>query len=779
MNSPSDLTPAQASAVDHFEGPLLVLAGPGSGKTRVITRRIARLVERGVAARHILAITFTNKAANEMSERVQALLPGSRVWVSTFHKFCARVLRLHPNAVGLQDNFTIFDTSDQRQVLRQVLSDLDIDPAHFTPERLGNTISQAKNKMQSAAAFAQSVEEGAGGYFHSIAARVFTEYQKLLLESNAVDFDDLLLHVCSLLHDNPEIRSELDARYRFILVDEYQDTNLVQYQIVRALSVEYRNLCATGDPDQSIYGWRGAEIANILRFEHDFPDAKIVRLEHNFRSTPEILAMADDLIARNQQRKEKTLIPQLPGGRPVELLCFADAAQEADGLARMIREQVATAGRSWNEFAMFYRVNAMSRQLELSLRRHKVPYQVAAGLSFYDRAEVKDLLAYLRLIFNPADQTAFLRVVNRPLRGIGKASLTRLQHWAADAGCSLLEAATSADTIAELKSNRKAVVNLKRFAELIADLAKQDDGQVAPLIERLLHRTGYAAAWRDSHDEESQQRLAIVEEVIALAREFDQSHSDGGGSLAGFLETTSLTSDVDSLEENAGRVTLMTLHSAKGLEFPVVFVVGVEHGLIPHERSLRDNDPREIEEERRLLFVGITRAKQELYLTRSDIRVIHGRPMFTVPSMFLTEIKPDVRPMHNEFITADELAGDLSDSTDGADDATDFDPTRFDDGDSSRDSHSGGSLRSTPATQPPRPAGLNLVTAADLLAGLAVGKQPPSAFQVGMRVRHPQYGTGTVIAHDGAGRLARVTVQFSTGEQRSYVLAKCPLQPVG
>jgi DNA helicase-2/ATP-dependent DNA helicase PcrA len=779
VNPSSALTAAQTEAVEHYEGPLLVLAGPGSGKTRVITRRIARLVDRGVPARHILAITFTNKAANEMAERVQSLLPGSRVWVSTFHKFCARVLRLHPGACGLQDNFTILDTADQRQVLRQVLSDLDIDPAHFTPERLSQTISQSKNKMQSASAFAQAVEDGAGGYFQTVAARVFAAYQKLLLESNAVDFDDLLLHVCSLLHEYPEIRSELDARYRFILVDEYQDTNLVQYQIVRALSVDYRNLCATGDPDQSIYGWRGAEIANILRFEHDFPDAKIVRLEHNFRSTPEILAMADDLIARNAQRKEKTLIPQQPGGRPVELLCFADAAQESDGLARMIREQVATAGRSWNEFAVFYRVNAMSRQIELSFRRHKVPYQVAAGLSFYDRAEVKDLLAYLRLIFNPADQTAFLRVVNRPLRGIGKTSLTRLQRWAADNGSSLLDAAAKADTIADLKPSRKAVANLKRFAELIADLAKQDDGQVGPLLERLLSRTGYAAAWQNSHDEDSQQRLAVVEEVLALAREFDASHPEGDGSLAGFLETTSLTSDVDSLEENAGRVTLMTLHSAKGLEFPVVFIDGVEHGLIPHERSLRDNDPREIEEERRLLFVGITRAKQELYLTRSDIRVIHGRPMFTVPSMFLTEIKPDTRPMHNEFLRASELTGDLNDSENGADEAVEFDPAKFDDDASMSQAQSGGSLRSTPTTPSPRPSGLNLVTAAELLAGLAAGNQPSAAFQVGMRVRHPQYGTGTVIAHDGAGRLARVTVQFSSGEERSYVLAKCPLQPVG
>ena len=797
MIAPTDLTAAQHEAVEHFEGPLLVLAGPGSGKTRVITRRIARLVERGVAAKQILAITFTNKAANEMAERVQALLPGSRVWVSTFHKFCARVLRQHSEACGLQPNFSILDTSDQRAIMRQVLSNLDIDAAHFTPDRLGHAISSAKNRLQTSAMFADSTRQGGGGYFDSILAKVYPAYQKALLDSNAVDFDDLLLHVCLLLDENPEIRSELDDLHRFILVDEYQDTNLAQYRIVSALSADYPNLCATGDPDQSIYGWRGAEIGNILRFERDFPSARVVRLEHNFRSTPEILRAADELIVHNEQRKAKTLIAQNDSGRKVELLCFTDEKHEADGMARYIRRMAHEAGRRWDDFAVFYRVNALSRQVELALTRHKIPFQVAAGVAFYERAEIKDLLAYLRLTHNPADRTAFLRAVNRPQRGVGATSVKKLESWAATNHLSLLNAARQAGDIPELKGSKKAIVALPHFARMIDELGRDDTGSIESLLTRLLERSGYTAGLRAAADEDHQQRLANVEEFVTAAREYDQAHRDGDGSLQDFLEQSSLVGDVDALSENTGKVTLMTLHAAKGLEFPVVFVLGVEHNLIPHERSIRSGDPHELEEERRLLFVGITRAREELYLTKTDVREFRGRRMFTIPSPFQFELGSVVMRPAADLVATGHAEDDSFDVAEADDAETSFDPAKFADGGESASDADDDGFGPDAGDEPQREVGVEhrpppvgrtsntsnsparLMTGADLLNGTLRDDQSVSAFQVGMKVRHPQYGMGTVIVADGAGRLGRVTVEFSSGEQRSYVLAKCPLQPVG
>ncbi|MCA9113111.1 MAG: UvrD-helicase domain-containing protein, partial [Planctomycetaceae bacterium] len=379
-----DLTPSQRQAVSHIDGPLLVLAGPGSGKTRVVTRRIAHLVESGVPPSQILAITFTNKAAEEMSERVKAILPAARVWVSTFHRFCARLLRRHAWVVGLESNYTILDTGDQKTAMRRVMHDLDLDPVHYTPDRIAWHISTAKNDLVTAEMYARRYEEQIGDHWQATVARVYPAYQKWLLDSNAVDFDDLLLHVAVMLAEHEELRNDLDERFRYVLVDEYQDTNIAQYQIVRALSQQFPNLCVTGDPDQSIYGWRGARIANILRFEQDYPDAKVIRLEDNFRSTRAILRSADALITHNTQRKDKRLITQNPEGESVKLLRFPDSHLEADGIARQIREQVEAGEREWTDFAIFYRVNALSRQLENALMRHRVPFQVAAGVAFYD-----------------------------------------------------------------------------------------------------------------------------------------------------------------------------------------------------------------------------------------------------------------------------------------------------------------------------------------------------------------------------------------------------------
>ncbi len=764
MPPPHDLTPSQQLAVEHVDGPLLVLAGPGSGKTRVITRRIAHLIEQGVDPRQILAITFTNKAATEMGTRLADILPGCRVgvrpplgvWVSTFHRFCARQLRQRAEAVGLAANFTIFDTADQRQLIKQTLRELDIDAVHYPPARIASRISRAKNDLQTADAFARRFQESIGDHMQAVVARVYPKYQQALLNSNAVDFDDLLLHVVTLLSENPELRRELDARFRYVLVDEYQDTNSAQYRIVAALSQDHPNLCVTGDPDQSIYGWRGARIDNILRFEADYPTARVVRLEQNFRSTGRILRAAEGLITHNTYRKAKSLVTDNAEGTPVELLCFRDGKHEADFVAREIRRLVSSGERRWADFALFYRVNALSREMERALTRHRVPYQIAAGVEFYERAEIKDMLAYLRLIYNPHDSGAFQRIVNRPLRGIGKTTQTRLAKWAASEGVNLLEAAGRADQVPKL--SKRAVGALKHFAEMLDDFSRDQIGSIETLIETVINRTAYTAAWRESESEQDHERLANVDELRTAARQYDREFNDES-TLEGFLEMSSLAGDVDSLDETAGAVTLMTLHAAKGLEFPVVYILAVEHGLIPHERSVRHDDLRELEEERRLLFVGMTRAEEQLFLTQTVSREFRGRRLTTVPSEFLQETELALNDQTGESSVA------RPEPSDG------------------RGRHSGGTPPRPSKTQsvPPRPEDRPLLTtAADLLNGTRNSAEISQGFAVGMTVRHPHYGLGTVVTIGGFAKRRTVTVEFEQDDRsETFIAAKCPLQPVG
>jgi len=749
--STDDLTPSQQAAVEHFEGPLLVLAGPGSGKTRVITRRIARLVERGVSPYELLAITFTNKAAREMGDRVQKLLPRSRIWVSTFHRFCARLLRERGEAIGLKPNFSIFDTSDQQQLIKQVLHDENIDATHYPPGKVGQRISQAKNDLITAEMYIARYQERVGFNIDAVVARVYPKYQQRLLTANAVDFDDLLVHVAKLLEDNENLRHELDDRYRFILVDEYQDTNRAQYQIVALLSQRFPNLCATGDPDQSIYGWRGAQIENILRFEREFPQVSVIRLEDNFRSTPEILVAADELIAHNLRRKPKQLRAQNASGDPVEIRLYADGWAEAQGIGQEIRDLVDEGERNWSDFAIFYRVNALSRGLETTLARLKVPYQVAGGVAFYERSEIKDLLCYLRVIENPADRAAFLRVINTPTRGIGKTSIERLMQWADAERMTLMDAARQAAAVPKLP--KKAATAMLRFAELIDELAKHAHGTVADLIKQVMKQAGYGEHW-EAGSEEEMQRLANVGELISAAHQYD-SQSGDESSLSGFLETASLAQDVDSLNDATGAVTLMTLHSAKGLEFPVVYLVGVEQNLLPHERVVRQSDPAQMEEERRLLFVGITRAEAKLVLTHTQRREIHGRSVSTIPSEFLQEI-PSLRER----------------------DATDVDAS-FDIEEFESDRES---IPRTPKFRERTVAdwSARLTTGAALAAGHAQQVELPIGFSPGMLVRHPRYGLGTVIDVSGMSRHRIITVEFETNHRREkFVASKCPLQPVG
>ncbi|MEZ6054988.1 MAG: UvrD-helicase domain-containing protein [Planctomycetaceae bacterium] len=747
-----DLTPSQRQAVSHFDGPLLVLAGPGSGKTRVVTRRIAHLVESGVPPSQILAITFTNKAAEEMSERVKAILPAARVWVSTFHRFCARLLRRHASVVGLESNYTILDTGDQKTAMRRVMHDLDLDPVHYTPDRIAWHISTAKNDLVTAEMYARRYEEQIGDHWQATVARVYPAYQKWLLDSNAVDFDDLLLHVAVMLAEHEELRNDLDERFRYVLVDEYQDTNIAQYQIVRALSQQFPNLCVTGDPDQSIYGWRGARIANILRFEQDYPDAKVIRLEDNFRSTRAILRSADALITHNTQRKDKRLITQNPEGESVKLLRFPDSHLEADGIARQIREQVEAGEREWTDFAIFYRVNALSRQLENALMRHRVPFQVAAGVAFYDRTEIKDMLGYLRLVYNAADRAAFLRVVNKPLRGLGKTSQDRLVAWAAREGVDFIEAARRATEIPKL--SKRAVSAFRKFAEMLDDFSLADAGSVENQLTSIIERTGYTKPWEGSPVETEQQQLANVQELVSAARQFDATFADET-SLEGFLEQTCLVNETDSLDKTSGQVTMMTLHAAKGLEFPVVYIVGVEEGLLPHERATRENDPRELEEERRLLFVGITRAQEKLSLTETARRSFRGRDMMTIRSPFVSEIECETVDCMDEAFMPEWQQQQLQESLAKRRESSEDQPLIFDN----------------------KPM---LMTAADLLNGVKKSIDIPFGFRQGMLVRHPRYGRGTVTATDGHGPRRTVTVKFEDSElTKTFHAAKSPLQPIG
>ena len=807
MNVVDDLTPSQRAAVEHFEGPLLVVAGPGSGKTRVITRRIARLIEQGVHPREILAITFTNKAARVMSERVQALLPRMFVWVSTFHRFCARLLREHSSVVGLASNYSIYDVSDQLTLLKNVLQDLNFDASHFPPGKLLGRISKAKNDLITADQFLAKHAQSVGTHIDAVVARVYPAYQQRLLEANAVDFDDLLLHVARMLTEHDELRQSLDERYRFILVDEYQDTNRAQYQIVAALSQVEPNLCVTGDPDQSVYGWRGAQIENILRFEQDFPRVKLIRLEENFRSTPEILAAADELIRHNERRKAKRLIATRPSGSPVEMRLYLDGQDEAMSITAEIHSLVKSGQRQWSDFAIFYRVNSLSRSIETALSRWKIPYQVAGGLAFYERAEIKDVLGYLRLIENPKDRVAFLRIVNVPARGVGKSSLDRFVKWADESGIELLAAAQNSERVPKL--SKKAAVGLRSFAALIEELASLaanpfgdqagstefsfDDeqsekaetessfGPVTTVVRAVLERTGYYRQYEGSLEEDEIQRKSNVDELLSSAVLYDRqlAEKEEVATLGGFLETASLAQDVDSLEEDSGAVTLMTLHAAKGLEFPDVYLVGVEQNLIPHERSLRENDRNPLEEERRLLFVGITRAKERLVLTHTQRREVHGRTLSTITSDFLKELRVERR---------DCTGGDASTTRNLSIDpyaANPFEDSMSDGDEQSRIDrlmHStAASGRRKSASEKRKPKGKpHLTTAAALEAGSNQSVSIPFGFAIGMQVRHPRYGLGTVVDVSGFSRMRTVTVDFAADQRReSFVAAKCPLQPVG
>jgi DNA helicase-2/ATP-dependent DNA helicase PcrA len=764
------LTEPQCEAVTHRDGPLLVLAGPGSGKTRVITHRIAYLIECGVAPSQILALTFTNKAADEMQRRVAELAPGSRVWLSTFHRFGAMLLRRYAEYVGLQPNFTIYDTSDSRQTIKRIIESRDINTFNYSPERLAEAISDAKNKLITAGNY----EPRASSMLGRVVAQVYPAYQERLLASSAVDFDDLLLHVAQLLYDHPEIRAELDERFRYVLVDEYQDTNRAQYVILRALSSDYPNLAVTGDPDQSIYGWRGADLNNILEFEHDYPNVKIVRLERNYRSTKRILRVADSLIAHNLRRKKKELWTNNDDGRAVRLVAYGDQDREAAGIAEEIRSAVESGRRKPSDFAIFYRVNALSRALEKALRAAGVPYQMVRGQEFYARKEIKDVLAYCQLVNNPRDDMAFERTVNTPPRGIGRKTIERLTEYAYRFGLPLLEAARAADQIEGLPKG--AAAKVAAYVAIIDRIAGVAHGDVEEVIGTVLEASAYRASLAGSDDEQDQNRLANIEELLTDARQFDEQNP-GAGRLEEYLERTWLVNETDDWDTETDKATLMTLHAAKGLEFPVVFIVAVEDGVLPHERV--GQHPDELEEERRLAFVGITRAQLELQLSYAVTRDYRGVRRRTIPSSFLMEMPRDEMEMVDDASAAgfdpwDQIIREADDWDDWQIEEVTVESASAPVHPGEEDNES--SIRVVAATIK---TAANLSRAAGGESDVAdeLPRISPDAFKQGMTVTHPEYGPGKIVALSGSGKNRRATIQFAAAGQKKIILAHSKVRP--
>jgi DNA helicase II / ATP-dependent DNA helicase PcrA len=709
------LNPTQLDAVEHTEGPLLILAGAGSGKTRVLTHRIAYILDQGLAApEEVLAITFTNKAAGEMKDRVALLVgPDSRkMWVSTFHAFCARILRAHAEKLGYKREFTIYDAADQVRLVKRCIVELGKDPKRFNPRSFQAQISAAKNVLMTPEDYLRSTE----GYIAENVAEVYDLYQRRLYESNAMDFDDLIMQTVALLEVFPEVRERYQTRFRYIHVDEYQDTNHAQYRLVNILAAAHRNLCVVGDDDQSVYSWRGADIRNILDFERDYPEAKVVKLEQNYRSTQTILDAANAVVANNASRKPKELWTAGPQGERIRIFTASDEYAEARFVVSEI-ERVIEAGARPADIAVFYRTNAQSRALEDVLVREGVPYQVVGGVRFYERAEIKDAMAYLAVIANPADSGALERIINVPKRGLGATSVARLQEHARRYEISLYDALAEADEVdltGAAKKACRAVSNLFEGWRVAAQ-------ELAPaeLIGAVLDESGYRAELVAENTVESESRLENLEELMNAAREYERVEPEP--TLAGFLQEQALYSEQDALSGEGGRVALMTLHNAKGLEYDHVFVVGMEEGTFPHARSL---DEQNLEEERRLAYVGITRARKSLTLTYAKLRSNWGEREYQMPSRFLAEIPEGLK------------AGTVTGSVAGR----------------------GGWGMALPGRAR---GGPERVGAATL------------TFRAGERVRHAKFGVGEVVEAESG----RVVVRFG-GQERVFVPEIAPLTKV-
>ena len=639
------MNPRQKEAVLHTDGPLLLMAGAGSGKTRVLTHRIAYLIEeKEVNPWNILAITFTNKAAKEMKERVNAILAsgGEDVWVSTFHSMCVRILRRDVDFIGYNRNFTIIDSSEQLTLMKRILKELNIDPKKYDPRSILGTISQAKNSLQTPQDFAKMQ----GSYYEEIVAKCYAAYQKELQYNQCMDFDDLIMNTIRLFEEHPDSLTYYQNKFHYIHVDEYQDTNHAQYTLVNLLAGRFRNLCVVGDADQSIYGWRGADMQNILDFEKDYPDAAVILLEQNYRSTKNILSAANQVIENNSNRKPKNLWTENKEGNKITYYRADNERDETRFIVDRMQEEIRSNHRNYGDFAILYRTNAQSRVMEETLLKANIPYKMVGGHKFYDRKEIKDILAYLNVLANPQDSISFERIVNSPKRGIGPGSIEKLRSFASLHEWPLLEAAQNVE-LANIGG--KAGQQLGSFGEMIQEVTQMIPYlTVTELTKEVLDRSGYLEDLKIQNTLEAQARIENLEEFLTVTQEFDkqfeqQNEEDADApeeKLTVFLNDLALVSDIDNLEEDASQVTLMTLHAAKGLEFPVVFLIGLEEGVFPLSRALMEES--ELEEERRLAYVGITRAEEALYLTNAFSRTLYGRTQYNRPSRFVEEIDQEL-----------------------------------------------------------------------------------------------------------------------------------------
>ena len=729
MSDTGTLNREQEQAVLCTEGPLLILAGAGSGKTRVLTYRIAHLIEDcGVNPWNILAITFTNKAAGEMRERVDRIVGyGSEsVWVSTFHSACVRILRRHIDRLGYDTNFTIYDTEDQKTVVKDVCRRLELDPKLYKERAVLSVISRAKNEYISPNEFKLQAK---GDFRQEKMADAYLEYQKELKKNNALDFDDLLVKAVELFQSCPDVLEYYQERFRYIMVDEYQDTNTVQFKLISILAGKYHNLCVVGDDDQSIYKFRGANIQNILDFEHVFPDAEVVKLEQNYRSTKHILDTANAVIAHNRGRKEKALWTENGEGEPVFFQQFQTGYDEAEYVAGEIRKKVRNGEAEYKDFAVLYRTNAQSRLFEEKFLYANIPYKLIGGVNFYSRKEIKDVLAYLKTIDNGKDDLAVRRIINVPKRGIGNVSLNKVQSYAESMGMSFFEALEDAEHVPGLG---RASIKIQPFVTLIHELRlRLADMRLEELIEEILDRTGYSQELKDEDTDEAKARLENIDEFISKAVSYEEGEEHP--SLSGFLEEVALVADIDSLEESDNRVLLMTLHSAKGLEFPYVFLAGMEDGLFPSYMSIAaDNPTEEIEEERRLCYVGITRAMKELTRTGARVRMIRGENQYNNISRFIREIPPELLGKKSVVPPAPKVQAPPKDTpyqkAKEAFKTKTFDPNQF------------------------------KVVKADSLD-----------YTVGDRVSHIKFGQGTVLEIADGGRDFEVKVEFDNyGVKRMF-----------
>lgn len=733
MNIYDGLNPAQVQAVAHTDGPLLIMAGAGSGKTKVLTCKIAALLEKGISPYNILAITFTNKAATEMRQRVDNMIgeKAKYVWLSTFHSFCARFLRFEIEALGIyKKNFVIYDTADAQTLIKNCLKELNLDEKQYAPYAVQSTISNAKNMMLSPEKFARD----AGDFFARKVAEIYDVYQQHLLENNALDFDDLLMLAVKVLKEHSDVREKYQDRFQYILVDEYQDTNGAQYQLTTLLAGKYRNLCVVGDADQSIYGWRGADIRNIMDFEKDYPEAAVIKLEQNYRSTKTILNAANSVIEHNIDRKPKELWTNNPQGEKIIHYTASDERDEADFITREAVKQKTLFNASYGDMAVLYRTNAQSRALEEGFMHAGVPYTMVGGLKFYDRKEIKDILAYLRLIYNPEDTVSLMRIINVPKRSLGAVTMNKLAEFADMYNMNLFDAVSAPETAPITPKAKHALTAFAEFIMEMSNLSMQIS--VHELIEKVMEKSGYVAELEKENKIENQTRLENMQEFLSVAKNFEATSEEP--TLENFLSTVSLVSDIDNADIEGDSVTLMTMHSAKGLEFPIVFLAGMEEGLFPHARTLMNE--AEIEEERRTCYVGITRAERKLYITNAQRRMIFGRGVSYEPSRFISEI-----PI--QYLEEKEAKRSMSFS-DGF-------KGHYGSYKSTNSNYSTGGIFGKTA-----PLSINDRAKAVKPAGNAVRPDLSVKWKVGDKAKHAKWGIGTIVSVKGSGEEVELKIAF-------------------